>query len=51
MPASTLKVNVKEVRQGAVLQARRAFAGARTTEQKHYARLALGRALRAAKGL
>ncbi len=48
---SALKVDVKRVRQDAVVRAREAFARARTTEQRHYARLALGKALRAAKGL
>ncbi len=51
MPPSTLKVDVKAVRQGAVLRARQALAKARTTEQRHYARLALARAQRAAKGV
>jgi hypothetical protein len=34
-----------------VIRARQELAKAKTTEQKHYARLALNRALRAAKGV
>lgn len=44
---SPLKVDVKAVRKEALRQAEKEFAAAKTTEQRHYARLALARARRA----
>jgi len=40
------KLDVKRLREEAVVQARKEFEGATTTKEKHYARLALQRALR-----
>lgn len=40
------KLNVKQLREEAVIQARKEYEAAETTKEKHYARLALSRALR-----
>jgi len=40
------KLDVKRLREEAVVQARKEFKGAQTTREKHYARLALQRAIR-----
>ncbi len=40
------KLDVKKLREEGVVQARKEFKGARTTRERHYARLALQRALR-----
>ena len=39
------KLNIKHLREEDVVQARKEFEAARTTEEKHYARLALQRVL------
>lgn len=41
------KLNIWRLREEAVVQARKEFESAKTTKEKHYARLALQRALRA----
>ncbi len=43
------KLNVKRLREEGVVQARKEFKAARTTEERHYARLALQQALREGK--
>jgi len=48
--SSLTKVDVKAVRKAAVERALKEFKAAKTTEEKHYARLALARARRAAEG-
>ncbi len=40
------KLNVKRLREEGVAQARKEFEAAKTTTERHYARLALQRALR-----
>ena len=42
-------LNVHRLREEAVTEARKEFKAARTTEERHYARLALQRALREGK--
>ena len=41
------KLDTKRLREEGVVQARKEFKNAETTKEKHYARLALARALRA----
>ena len=43
------KLDVTKLREEGVVQARKEFKAARTTKEKHYARLALQRALREGK--
>ena len=40
------KLDVKRLREGAVAQAHKEFLAATTTKERHYARLALARAIR-----
>ena len=42
-------LDVKQLREAGVVQARKEFKAARTTKERHYARLALQRALREGK--
>jgi hypothetical protein len=41
------KLNVKQLREEGIVQLRKEYESATTTKEKHYARLALQRALRA----